>query len=106
MNVVAPAQIPAPPAQRLRAQLTELAAIHRPPASEGEHQAAEWAVEHLRVEAARLMLEDTDHSVDVIAEETGFADRERMRRAFLRAFGQPPRTIRRTGRSSSGRLDK
>ncbi len=27
--------------------------------------------------------------------ETGFADRERMRRAFLRAFGQPPQAIRR-----------
>ncbi|SEC96303.1 GlxA family transcriptional regulator [Bradyrhizobium erythrophlei] len=53
------------------------------------------AVEHLRVEAARLMLEQSVHSIDVVAQETGFADRERMRRAFLRAFGYPPRTIRR-----------
>jgi transcriptional regulator GlxA family with amidase domain len=53
------------------------------------------AVENLRVEAARLMLEQSAHSIDVVAQETGFADRERMRRAFLRAFGHPPRTIRR-----------
>ena len=61
------------------------------------------AVERLRVEAARLMLEETDHFVDVVANETGFADSERMRRAFLRAFGQPPRAIRRGDRGSSGR---
>jgi transcriptional regulator GlxA family with amidase domain len=53
------------------------------------------AIEHLRVEAARLMLEQSRHPIDVIAAETGFADRERMRRAFLRAFGQPPQAIRR-----------
>jgi transcriptional regulator GlxA family with amidase domain len=53
------------------------------------------AVEHLRVEAARLMMEQSRHPMDVVAAETGFADRERMRRAFLRAFGQPPQTIRR-----------
>jgi len=54
------------------------------------------AVEHLRVEAARLMMEESRHPIDVVAAETGFADRERMRRAFLRAFGQPPQAIRRT----------
>ncbi len=53
------------------------------------------AVEHLRVEAARLMMEQSRHPIDVVASETGFADRERMRRAFLRAFGQPPQAIRR-----------
>ncbi|MEF0940924.1 GlxA family transcriptional regulator [Rhizobium sp. BR 362] len=53
------------------------------------------AVENLRVEAARLMMEEGRHSIDVVAQETGFADRERMRRAFLRAFGQPPQAIRR-----------
>jgi transcriptional regulator GlxA family with amidase domain len=56
------------------------------------------AVENLRVEAARLMMEQGRHSMDVIANETGFADRERMRRAFLRAFGQPPQTVRRNSR--------
>jgi transcriptional regulator GlxA family with amidase domain len=52
------------------------------------------AVEHLRVEAARLMMEQSRHPIDVVARDTGFADRERMRRAFLRAFGQPPKVIR------------
>jgi transcriptional regulator GlxA family with amidase domain len=54
------------------------------------------AVERLRVEAARLMMETTRHPIEVIARETGFGDRERMRQAFLRAFGQPPRAIQRT----------
>jgi transcriptional regulator GlxA family with amidase domain len=56
------------------------------------------AVEHLRVEAARLMMEQGRHPIDTVARETGFADRERMRRAFLRAFGQPPQVIRRNAR--------
>ncbi|MET0445173.1 MAG: helix-turn-helix domain-containing protein, partial [Pseudorhodoplanes sp.] len=56
-------------------------------------------VERLRVEAARLMMEQSRHPIDVIARQTGFADRDRMRRAFLRAFGQPPQAIRRSGRS-------
>ena len=59
------------------------------------------AVEHLRVEAARLMMEQTRHPIDIVAAETGFADRERMRRAFLRAFGQPPQAIRRTAREEA-----
>ena len=59
------------------------------------------AVEHLRVEAARLMMEQTRHPIDVVAAETGFADRERMRRAFLRAFGQPPQAIRRSAREEA-----
>ncbi|MBB3446050.1 GlxA family transcriptional regulator [Rhizobium sp. BK379] len=53
------------------------------------------AVENLRLEAARLMMEQGRHPIDTVARETGFADRERMRRAFLRAFGQPPQAIRR-----------
>lgn len=56
------------------------------------------AIENLRVEAARLMMEQGRHPIDVVARETGFADRERMRRAFLRAFGQPPQAIRRNAR--------
>ncbi len=54
------------------------------------------AIEQLRVEAARLMMEQSNHSIDIIARETGFGDRERMRRAFLRAFGQSPRAMRRS----------
>lgn len=56
------------------------------------------AVEHLRLEAARAMMEDSNHSIDVVAQATGFGDRDRMRRAFLRAFGQPPQVIRRAAR--------
>jgi transcriptional regulator GlxA family with amidase domain len=56
------------------------------------------AVENLRVEAARLMMEQSRHPIDIIARQTGFADRDRMRRAFLRAFGQPPQVIRRNAR--------
>jgi transcriptional regulator GlxA family with amidase domain len=52
------------------------------------------AIEHLRVEAARLMMEQSRHPVEVVARETGFADRERMRRAFVRAYGQSPQQIR------------
>ncbi|WP_248747756.1 GlxA family transcriptional regulator [Pseudomonas sp. MWU12-2037] len=54
------------------------------------------AIEHLRLEAARLMMESGWHSIDVVARDTGFADPERMRRAFLRAYGQPPQMIRRS----------
>jgi transcriptional regulator GlxA family with amidase domain len=56
------------------------------------------AIENLRLEAARLMMEQSRHPIDVIARQTGFADRNRMRRAFLRAFGQPPQVIRRNAR--------
>ena len=56
------------------------------------------AVETLRVEAARSMIEDSNHPIDVVARENGFADPERMRRAFLRAFGQPPQAIKRAAR--------
>jgi transcriptional regulator GlxA family with amidase domain len=62
------------------------------------------AVENLRVEAARVMMEDSRHPMDVIAEETGFADRERLRRAFLRAFGQSPQTMRRMSRSAASTI--
>jgi transcriptional regulator GlxA family with amidase domain len=59
------------------------------------------AIENLRVEAARLMMEQSRHPIDVIARQTGFADRDRMRRAFLRAFGQPPQVIRRNARAEA-----
>lgn len=58
------------------------------------------AVETLRVEAARSMIEDGNHPIDVVARENGFADPERMRRAFLRAFGQPPQAIKRAARTA------
>jgi transcriptional regulator GlxA family with amidase domain len=52
------------------------------------------AIENLRLEAARLMLERGRLPIETIAIEAGFGDRERMRRSFLRAFGQSPQGIR------------
>jgi uncharacterized protein YbjT (DUF2867 family)/AraC-like DNA-binding protein len=46
------------------------------------------AIENLRLEAARFMLEQGRLSVEEIARATGFGDRERMRRSFLRTLGQ------------------
>ena len=56
------------------------------------------AIENLRVEAARNLMEESRHSIDVVARQTGFSDRDQMRRAFLRAFGQPPQVLRRSAR--------
>lgn len=53
------------------------------------------AVEMLRLEAARVMLEHGRHPLDVVARDTGFTDRDRMRRAFLRNYGQPPASLKR-----------
>ncbi len=50
-------RIPAPPVDRLRSELTELASIHRPSASAGERRAAEWAVERLAAHGARAAIE-------------------------------------------------
>jgi transcriptional regulator GlxA family with amidase domain len=60
------------------------------------------AIENLRIEVARLMLEDSRHSIDVIAREVGFGTRDRMRRAFVRKFGQAPLELRRDARAISG----
>ncbi|MGJ7518381.1 GlxA family transcriptional regulator [Pseudomonas baetica] len=59
------------------------------------------AIENLRLEAARQMLERGRLTLDEIALETGFSDRRRMREAFLRAFGQPPQVIRRSARAEA-----
>lgn len=56
------------------------------------------AIEHLRLEAARAQVEDGRDPIDRVAEMTGFRDPERMRRAFVRAFGQPPQALRRAAR--------
>ncbi|WP_336981031.1 MULTISPECIES: GlxA family transcriptional regulator [unclassified Cedecea] len=56
------------------------------------------AIEHLRLESARMLLETSARSIDEVARQTGFGERDRMRRAFLRAYGQPPQVIRRQAR--------
>lgn len=64
------------------------------------------AVERLRLEAAKVMLEDGRHPLDIVARDTGFADRDRMRRAFLRFFGQPPQGLRRSLKLIEGVEDR
>ncbi len=53
------------------------------------------AVERLRLEAARERVENSHESIKHIAAASGFQDLERMRRSFIRAFGQPPQGLRR-----------
>ena len=55
------------------------------------------AVERLRLEAARGRLEGGREPASAIARETGFGDAERMRRAFVRTYGQTPMALRRGG---------
>ncbi len=57
------------------------------------------AIERLRLEAARARVEAGHEPIDRVAEAAGFGDPERMRRAFLRAFGQPPQALRRAARA-------
>lgn len=56
------------------------------------------AVERLRLEVARVKVEEGTQPVETIAAAAGFNDPERMRRAFLRAFGAPPQALRRAAR--------
>lgn len=58
------------------------------------------AVEQIRLDAARLMIEETRHSFDQIAQQAGFIDLRRMREAFMRQYGQPPQALRRLARAS------
>ena len=53
------------------------------------------AIEQLRVESARLMMENGRFSAEEIARKNGFGNRERMRRSFQRAFGYSPQAIQR-----------
>jgi transcriptional regulator GlxA family with amidase domain len=59
------------------------------------------AIETLRVESARDLMEQSRHPIEVVARQTGFSDGDQMRRAFLRAFGQPPQVLRRAARLGS-----
>jgi transcriptional regulator GlxA family with amidase domain len=52
-------------------------------------------VEHVRLEAARRMLEDTAQPIGVVARACGFGTSETMRRAFLRVLGVAPAEYRR-----------
>lgn len=52
------------------------------------------AVEVLRVEAARRLLEDSGRNIDQISRQCGFGDEERMRLTFQRTLGVSPRDYR------------
>lgn len=51
------------------------------------------AVELLRLEAAQLMLKQGGYSMDAIARQAGFINRDRMASAFMRVLGQTPQDI-------------
>jgi len=57
------------------------------------------AVERLRIEVARQQVQSSSEAIERVAQLTGFRDPERMRRAFIRAFGQPPQSLRRAARA-------
>ncbi len=52
------------------------------------------AVEAMRVEAARRMLEEGNTSINIIAGRCGFGDVERMRRSFIRILSVSPQAYR------------
>jgi transcriptional regulator GlxA family with amidase domain len=52
------------------------------------------AIERLRADVARCRVEATLEPIELISRSCGFGDPERMRRAFLRQFGQPPLALR------------
>lgn len=60
------------------------------------------AIERLRVDVAKQRVQDSSEAIERIAEIAGFRDPERMRRAFIRSFGQPPQAMRRAARAAAG----
>jgi transcriptional regulator GlxA family with amidase domain len=58
------------------------------------------AIEKRRLEAARMLLEQSRHPIDFIATEIGFGDLERMRRTFVRIGGHSPQGLRRIARQN------
>lgn len=60
------------------------------------------AIERLRLEVARERIESSSDLIEIIASGTGFRDPERMRRSFIRAYGQPPQAMRRAARLAKG----
>jgi transcriptional regulator GlxA family with amidase domain len=58
------------------------------------------AVESLRVETARAQIEAGVSQLDRIAKGVGFGSLDRMRRAFVRAYGHTPQDLRRIARAN------
>lgn len=59
------------------------------------------AIERIRLETARNLVERGRHSLEVIARETGFRDRRHLREAFQRSFGLSPQALRRDARTAA-----
>jgi transcriptional regulator GlxA family with amidase domain len=59
------------------------------------------AIERLRLEASRERIESGSEPIELVAAGTGFGDPERMRRAFIRTFGQPPQALRRAAKANA-----
>lgn len=51
------------------------------------------AIEKLRIEAAQSLIDQGHTSISRIATLTGFGDKERMRRAFMRTYGMTPKAM-------------
>jgi transcriptional regulator GlxA family with amidase domain len=66
---------------------------------ESTGQSPARAIERLRVETAKVLVEADELSIERIASKTGFHNPERMRRAFLRTLGEPPQAIKRAARA-------
>jgi transcriptional regulator GlxA family with amidase domain len=65
------------------------------------------AVERLRVEVALPRIQEGTEPIEMIARNVGLGDKDRMRRAFLRIYGQPPRALRaRTGITRGTNLEQ
>lgn len=58
------------------------------------------AVERLRVEAARPLVEEGRRSFDEIARLVGFADPDRLCQSFIRCLGRTPQDVRRQARGA------
>ncbi|MFW6749635.1 GlxA family transcriptional regulator [Pseudomonas glycinae] len=56
------------------------------------------AIEQLRIETARNMVERGHHPLEIIARETGFRDRRHLREVFIRKLGVSPQSLRREAR--------
>lgn len=59
------------------------------------------AIERLRVETARPIVEDGRQTFDEIARLVGFGDPDRMAQSFLRITGQTPSEVRRMARQAN-----
>jgi transcriptional regulator GlxA family with amidase domain len=65
------------------------------------------AIEQLRVEAARHLVERGRTSIEQVARETGFRDRKHLREVFIRTLGVAPLSLRREAdAATSASIDK